>query len=386
MELPDEGLSFEPPFSVVGMSGGVSCISANNGTCCLLLPLGKMKFWTDITNSLVPSACRGMGKLKVLTRNVFRDANDLDDQLGIGHLTLLDESARSVDRGQIDRWMGLSVAYRNRNDYRKAIGAERIAKQILFCTRNMEWLARSYRMTLAENLKEDNISCPTDGKFCLVDDKYAAEIGYRVQSCLDCMFALRDFLFSFLYECLYGGTKYSWRKLESCLRDNDRFALASMILPRTCRKEPLGKIAIMSIYRNVFFHYLGPSSGLFQSLYSFREEDTVFGKIPYAIYQLYDNLQVLMSIERGEQSFGAPDMNEEFERFAKAETYVDALNTCHESLLELVRISESIEKVIELASETYQITPENILSAAFTDEDGNVTRFRKGEDGELERF
>ena len=104
---------------------------------------------------------------------------------------------------QAQRWSGLSVAYRKRNENDNAIRAERIGLQIRLCVDALGSLIQSYSLTLANNFKDDCISYPERGTFNFKSDKYATNIGYKAQACLNELFALRDFIFYFLFETMY---------------------------------------------------------------------------------------------------------------------------------------------------------------------------------------
>jgi hypothetical protein len=147
----------------------------------------------------------------------------------------LDDRGKVLSSIQIERWKGLSVALRKRGENIAALQADRIANQLLFTTAAFEWLLSAYRSTLTEKFQFSDLSDVAEGNFHFTSDKYAAQIGYRVQACLNELFALRDFILKFVFSYLYRGDHYNWSNLRRLLETSDDFKLASLLLPAMSR-------------------------------------------------------------------------------------------------------------------------------------------------------
>ncbi|MCC3244496.1 hypothetical protein LG047_04025 [Methylocystis sp. WRRC1] len=177
-----------------------------------------------------------------MTKSYFREAEALQETVGATNFSILDNDANSEDRRQFERWSGLSVALENLEERNSSARAMRIGNQILFCSRNIGWLEKIYRETIIKKFSSDSISRPEEECFSYSEDAYSSEIGYRTQSCLDSLFALRDFLFSFVFHDMYKGEKYAWNKLEKCLREDGdlhkpRFWLVEVVAYRRPSRE-----------------------------------------------------------------------------------------------------------------------------------------------------
>jgi hypothetical protein len=185
---------------------------------------------------------------------------------------------------------------------------------------------------------------------------------------------------------LFGEVNYEWKKLAKRLQSDDRFALAHIILPATSREKPVGQIALMSIYRNAIFHYLGPNSGPLGPIYTIQERDTLLGTLPILKYPLYDNLDYLMSVEKGGCLNISGDHKEEAIRFMQSPLQIDALDLCYDTFVLLLRIAHSIELKVGIPSEIQTITDKDIIQAELRDGDGTVRRVRRNDLGELEQY
>jgi hypothetical protein len=387
MEIPNEGLSFQPPFRIFNLGGGVGCLSAENSACWLLVPTEDMLVWSDISGLRVPYEILELGPLQPITESYFSNIEDLNDPISNVCLSARSGDDQALDVAQAQRWKGLALAYRNRGDGKKATRAERIGAQIIFATNTLHKLVYAYKNTMISQLRESQICDFSCGTFNFYSNKYAMDIGYRTQSCLNELFGLRDFIFYFLFDDLYGES-IRLSKAENFLQNNDKFGLADVIIPHIRQQAPIGKLALMSLYRNVFFHYVGPNFGPLGQSYCFREWSGKGWRIPYIVYPLYDNVESLKRLEKGE-SLWDPNSSAEKEdamRFMQLERHIDALNFCHESFLTLLRISQAIEECIELESEVQKITEDDIISATMEHSDGSTTRVRRNESGKLENY
>jgi hypothetical protein len=191
---------------------------------------------------------------------------------------------------------------------------------------------------------------------------------------------------SFLFEDLYGR-KISLSKASELLKSDDRFGLAAIITPLINRDSPMGRIALTSLYRNVFFHYTGSQIHLLGPMYCFRECSGPLGFVPYLLYPLYDNIERLKSIERGRitDDDGVDAQREEAIRLMKLSTQTDALELCYDTFVDVLVISKEVEKQIQITSENIIIRDSDILEATLRDADGKVTHFKRNSDGELEK-
>jgi hypothetical protein len=383
---PDADLSFDPPITVFNLSGGVSCLSGASGTCWLMLPSAQGIFWTALQPFTIPDPLNSLAPLRILTQSHFNSAEELHDPLESTSLFLRNTSGVSFDVEQSNRWTGLSTAYINRRETFKAKRAERIGTQIRFCRNTLDALIKSYRSALTVNLVGTGISHPDDGEIRFTADKHSIDIGYRTQSCLNELYALRDFIMYFLFEDLYGR-KISLSKASELLKSDDRFGLAAIITPLINRDSPMGRIALTSLYRNVFFHYTGSQIHPLGPMYCFRECSGPLGFVPYLLYPLYDNIERLKSIERGRitDDDGVDAQREEAIRFMKLSTQTDALELCYDTFVDLLVISKEVEKQIQITSENIVIKDSDILEATLRDADGKVTHFKRNSDGELEK-
>jgi hypothetical protein len=366
------------------MSGGVSCLSSGNGTCWMMSP--KLPtFWTQIEISTLQHDLELITPLRILTKSLFSAPQDMHYPLPETYLLIPTSQGSGFDTQQLRRWFGLSTAYGFQRANTTALRAERIAKQILFCRDTLYTLNRSYKFTMTRNVTSDNISYPTDGTVHFMSDKYAADIDYRTQSCLNELYALRDYLLYFLFEDMYSQKGISIRGGLMLLEQDDKFGLATMLSPMFAETSPMGLIALMSPYRNAFFHFMGTKNNPFGQAYCFREASSVFGDIPYLIYPLYDDINRLRSIERGASlDEGTSEQSkDEAKRFMQLANYTDALEFCYDSFISLLALSSAIEKQVKLASKNVELTDSDILEATFRHSDGTVAHFVKGEDGKL---
>ena len=338
----------------------------------------------SIHRSLSPER---LSSLTILTRTHFNRAEELHDPLKSSSLYLANASGISLENEQSARWIGLSIAYRSRRDTLKARRAERIGKQILFCRNTLDALIRSNRSTLTYNLLESVICNPEAETFQYTENKYSADIGYRAQSCLNELYGLRDLVMSFLFEVLYGQ-KMSLSGVVDFLISDDRFGFASTIIPLFRRDVPIGKIALMSICRNVFFHYTGPQSGPFGPMYCFRECFGPLGFIPYLVYPLYGNVERLKLIEKGRylDNDSAEAQKLEAIRFMNVPSHLDVLDLCYECFVILLEIAGLIEKQIPINSETIVLTDKDILDLTLRDANGQVKKYRQNQGGKLEEY
>ena len=174
--------------------------------------------------------------------------------------------------------------------------------------------------------------------------------------------------------------------MKSLFDADDRFGLASLILPAVQNNDPIGLIAKMSLYRNVFFHFIGPTAGPFGASYCFREHLGPTGPIPYVQFPLYDNIEELIKIEKGKTLSSLKNEHEEAVRFAQLTSHTDALDLCFESLSLLLLISQALESKIALSSEPQVIDAADILELTVTESDGSTKRYRKNETGKLQEY
>jgi hypothetical protein len=255
-------------------------------------------FWTQI-DSTPQIALNFIKPLRILTESVFDSAEAMHDPIPDTSLHISNSRRSGWDIAQVQRWSGLSTAYASQQKYTTALRAERIGKQILFCRDTLFALQRSYLFTMGQNLPQNQISYPHNGTVHFMSDKYSTDIGYRTQSCLNELYALRDFLLYFLFEDMYQKKGIGIRKGLELLRNDDKFHLHSLLSLMLSDTAPIGPIALISLYRNVFFHFMGAKNNPLGQAYCFHEIDSMFGHIPYLIYPLYDNVTRLRAIERG---------------------------------------------------------------------------------------
>jgi hypothetical protein len=202
MNIPDWDLTFEPPITVFNLSGGVSCLSSSNGTCWIMSPI-RGTFWTQLNRSSPQEDLELITPLRILTKCHYDHAQEIHDSLPRTTLHISSPQGHDFDTQQVHRWFGLSTAYAIQKANTTGLRAERIGKQILFCRDSLYTLSRSYMHSLVNNIGEGNISHGEDGEIHFISNKYALDIGYRTQSCLNELYALRDYLLYFLFEDMY---------------------------------------------------------------------------------------------------------------------------------------------------------------------------------------
>ena len=168
------------------------------------------------------------------------------------------------------------------------------------------------------------------------------------------------------------------------LQSDDRFSLAPIILPMLA-DDPIGPIRLMSLYRNVFFHYVGTKNNPMGQAFCFRDASSNFGRIPYLIYPLYDDITRLRSIERGAplDEGTREEQRDEVKRFMQLTHYTDAMDLCYDSFMCLLTLSAEIERCTRVDSRTIVLTDADILEATIQHSDGTAAHFVKGEDGKL---
>lgn len=380
--IPDGGLTFQPPITVLNMSGGVSCLTSGNNTCWLMLPK-RSTFWTQL-DATPQWVLDHITPLRILTKSYFQSADELHDPIPDSALYLPTSRPDISDVTQFRRWFGLSTAFAAQEKHTTALRAERIGKQILFCRDTLFALQRSYLFAMDHTFQEENISYPEDGNVHFMLNKYATDIGYRTHTCLNELQGLRDFLLYYIFEDMYLKNIGIVDGLKM-IQANDKFNFGSLLSHMFSNGDPMGPIALMSLYRNVFFHFTGTSNNPLGQAYCFRETESMFGRVPYLIYPLHDDLARLKAIERraplGEGT--KHDRQKEAERFMKLSNYRDGLEFCYDSFLALLLLSSAIERKVDLASETVTLTDSDILQATVRNSDGTVHHYAKGPDGKL---
>ena len=225
---PDNSHHLTRPLRVFNMSGGVSCLVANSGLCWLMLPASYSVFWSEIDSNTHQIA--EIKTLRKICFQRFNHADELNDPFEQTFVDLSDGEGGLLDEGQIQRWMGLAIAYRNDRLFIRAMKAERISKQIRFCRNAIDKLHKAYRMCLSEKCENKNISDLEMGSFHFFSDPFSLNISLNLQPCLDSLFSLRDYIFSFLFEEMYE-IPTSISQAASLLDGDDRFDISVLVKP-----------------------------------------------------------------------------------------------------------------------------------------------------------
>jgi hypothetical protein len=136
----------------------------------------------------------------------------------------------------------------------------------------------------------------------------------------------------------------------------------------------------MSLYRSIALHCLGATNPVVGDVYKLGMSAGPYGRFPYLIYPLYDDIEKMRAIEQG-SSKGILERatREEAIRFLTVPSHRDALEFCYDCFVRLLRMCEALGTEVAIEPVTVTLTDDDILEVTLTDETGKVTRAKRDE-------
>jgi hypothetical protein len=384
--LPEEGLSFEPPIDFFHLTGGSTMMISCNKLSSLLLPrLPGMVFFSCIFDNNDFQDISGNTEIRILGGNRIFDVNEMNDVVTANFRTSIkDKSHDCLASSQAIHWGGVAISLRRRAKGKNYFLASRLSNQIRMCLSRIERLSIAYRIVLSN--AQGQTSGPDKRQYS--SNKYSSYIGSEYRSTINELYSLRDATINVYYHLKFSNSEsFSIRKVKNI--SSVDLSRSSELIYRSMFKID-GDLLIdkMSMYRNIPMHCLGQSSPLFGDMYEIRSVSTRFGDMEYLSYPLYDDIDKMRDIERG-SSLGAFDdlPKTEAERFLSKPIHLDALEFCYDCFERLLRICEALSEEINIDPETHVITEKELIDLHVTDEQGNTRRYRRdGESGPLVEY
>lgn len=374
-------LSFDPPLNLYHLSGGLQLLLGENLQAWLIDAHAEYPFvWSALNGpqdilSFYP-------EIRIIGRTRFASVEEMKEPISPNFvIRSASRSHQCLAFHQHTFWSGMANGFSQDGAAESAHICRRLSTQIIKSTRRLEKLSLSYRSALPTQ------KIPEDGSISFHQDKYSSNIGNEFGSLLDDLYGLRDAINVIVYKLLLqknGG--FSTRALKKAVADHPSSPTVELI-KAAMFDEFCGDLIIskMSTYRGVALHSMGTSNPLTSDSVMIKCANGPLGKIARIVYPLYDDISQLKEIEAG-KSFGPIDKREEFERFAKLDNHLDAMEFAYDCFVRLLQIAESLGAELGLEPQHIKLTDRDILKATFTDEDGNVVHLeRDPTTGELVR-
>jgi len=376
--FPPDGLSFEPPLELYHLSGGLGLLLASNRLAWLLSPgNNQLNLFSIRSKAKIRSILDEQRNIRFLGRTRFDHADEMHDQVTSNFTIAAQGSGHScLANSQGMLWSGIANRLHHEKRDSDAILATRIERQIRISLARLERLSVAYRTALLETA---NRPTSDDDRTGLTSDKYAHWLGNEYRSCLNELYSLRDAILSAYYRLrLRKDDPFSIRKLKNALVQT--IDGAGSMIARSMFFESGGDLLIdhMSLHRSIALHCIGATNPIFGDVYQKRNSLGPFGKIPYLVFPLYDNIEAMRELERG-SSKGIFEKAEkaEAERFLKVSEHRDALEFSYDCFIRLLEICEQMAKEIGVRPKTLAITDKDIIEATLTNSEGKTTRVRR---------
>jgi len=273
----------------------------------------------------------------------------------------------------------MGIALDNANRDGEAMLANRVRQQIHIALRRLEKLSFAYRLTYAHAMADPKISQRYEISF--TSDAYATQLGMEYRACINELYSLRDAILAAAYRLRFGRQDgFKMAKLKSAVQESLQGTAAKIVFDSMFSDTGDRLIDLMSLYRSISLHCLGATNPVVGDVYQLRLSQGVYGKIPYLVYPLYDDVGRMREIERGASKaiFENPDKTEA-QRFMSLPTHRDALEFCFDCFVRLLRMAEAFGAEIGIAPEVATLTDDEILNIVIT-EDGATRRYRKNPD------
>lgn len=362
-----------PPIALHHLTGGL-CLAFGENRLALLFPLadGDVRAFSVPPKVSVLSLMEGQENLRVLGRSRYAFADEMHDPVSRNFaISALSGNRHCLARTQFDHWSGVSTALHRAGRGADALLARRLTSQIRLCLGRLERLSIAYRTVLPFVLAKGQ-----DGVF--TSDKYAQHIGSEYRSLLNELYSLRDAVLACAYRLRYGCTdSFQMKKVKRCVAGDAGNAGRLIGLAMFSDEGDL-LIDRMSLHRSIAQHCLGSNNPLFGDVYQLCISKGPYGRLPYLVYPLYDNIEAMRAIEQGSSKglFEQPSETEA-RRFIGLPFHLDALEFCFDCFARLLRISEALSGEIGIAPERVTITDDDILEATVTGEDGKTRHFKR---------
>jgi hypothetical protein len=369
----EEDIEFEPPIDIYRMTGGTSLMLGSNGTGAFLSP-GAMALFSMLPKEDFQKLVGEHKEFRILARSRNDSAKDLEDPITSGFSTaILSSRNRCLATEQRDFWGGIAVASHNAGEDSDGLKARRLERQIALAVARLERLSKAYTTVLSMiDLPSNNHSFKSD--------KYSRYLGVEYQSCLNELYGLRDAALAVAY-------RFSFDRTDGCNLNRLKSIVCSPQMSKTSAKLiaksmflPDGELLLerMSLYRSMAQHCLGTTNPIFSDIYQICTSLGPFGKVPYLVLPLYDDVKTLRDVEKG-SSKGV------FQKFSKAEgerflgllSHQDALEFCFDCLEFLLRLCEAISSETDIQPQVFTVTGKDILKAEFRKGDGTVVRLKR---------
>lgn len=369
-----EEITFEPPIYLYHLSGGLRLLYGSNDICWLMEHNSSEMIVFPATARDLEEVLQDYSQIRLLGCNKYDQVEELHDIIADNFsLDVTDEQGWCLAFNQHTHWSGVANGLHQEGKIDEALMCNRLSTQIIKSTRRLEKLSRAYGFAF-ENSKPDRKSL-----FSLKSDKYSANIGYEFGSLLDDLYATRDAIGAIVLRIYFNERgSFSTKKLRTKVMSAPTSPLLAMI-SESMFSPDAGDMLIsrMSTYRGVALHCMGTSNPVTHDSVLMKSESGRFGEIYRVIYPLYDDLEELKRIEKGEPALTLKDRTKEFHRFAMLEHHIDALEFGYDCLVRLLRIAELLAAAVPLASQPLRLTEANILKIEYTDKDGKRVRLRR---------
>lgn len=385
LELPEDGLTFDPPMRMHHLSGGLSVLMSVNRLAAIMSPGSEgLVFFSVVKNASLASCFRDYRGLRILGRNHFAVADEMHDPV-TSHFAISASSAdnRCLAHVQIHQWQGLATALHHLKRDTDALLTTRVASQMRLCLSRVERLSLAYRTVLSI------VSAGArTASHKLTGDKYAQYLGSEYRSVLNELYSLRDAILAAAYRLHLNRTDaFNIKKLRQAVTGATGGS-SKMISDSMFAADGDLLIRNMSLHRAVAQHCLGATNPVVGDVYQLKVSRGPYGDLPHLVYPLYDDIERMREIEEG-SSKGVLDRLplEEAKRFIGLDEYEDALEFCYDCFEKLLRIAETLDQEIGIEPKMVTITDDDILEVTFTDEAGKVIRAKRDDvTGRLKKY
>lgn len=375
--VPEEGYAIEPPMRLHHLTGGLAVLLGANRLAMMLSPgSSEMRFFSLLPKMHLSSTLKMQPGIRFLGGNQFNHADEMRDPVSSNFIiAATNADGKALAQAEFYRWNGIAVALRQMNRESDAMIADRLDNQIRLCKDRFERLSMAYRTTLSMVVADRD----PEKKVSFTGDKYAHYLASEYRSLLNELYSLRDAVLAVAYRMKYGRVdSFALSKVRQCVSSaadrSEKLIVEAMFSDRP------GLIGRMSLYRAVAQHCLGANNPVLGDVYKIACSNGLYGKLPYVIFPLYDNIEKMREIERG-ASKGVLERSSQAEsiRFMSLPSHVDALEFCYDCFVRLLRICEALATEIGIEPKVTTITDADIIEGTFTDSAGKVTRVKRDE-------
>jgi hypothetical protein len=133
---PFEGeYSFEPPFQIQHMTGGLSMLVSANGLCWLLAPgVPHLPIFSRMPKRSILNVAQQQPGIRILGRNNVKEIEDTADPISRDFITAaVNAKGTCLAHDQYQHWSGVAHALHNQNRDADALMVSRLDSQIKLC-------------------------------------------------------------------------------------------------------------------------------------------------------------------------------------------------------------------------------------------------------------